>query len=887
MNMLSDTIPADTFIRISDVPDGLLSLTCKKKKCVTGTNIDLMKAIRELILVDTGANGSFTNNLQWIHGIKYFSTPQKAMVGDGYKCEVLAMGYWIIPTADGRMKPFPVKYSPALPNVFSCEYGVSRLKFLTGYSIHQLPDKNFVQFHTRTPEGFFSFDTVKLDRLPYLKDTPVPVKSVQHILQGNEQTFALHSDDGDMDCNIISSDLPVWVPDKPKPLPHLQSAKDKKVTFAEKFQKLTATGSHHVDPNDWKTTDWNNQVDHIFMGNQGEDTKDEHFYDCHIIDSDDQFYDCNDHMTLNKIDGVPTSSARTSNKGTLKKLLAMGALTLNPLLHSATALAPQHRVNSLSKRASHALWHNRLSHYNDDALADLHKHVDGVPKLPAPSENKIKPCPACLTGKHNLADMNGPDIHHIASRPGQAFYMDYGFVNAKVKGRGDDDEQEQVSIVSSQGFKSYLLIKDQFSKYKWVLLTKNKKPPIEQLRVFLRTYGCNLSSDKWIRTDRGGELNGSEAIRKMMHTEFGYTPQCTAAHASVQNGFCEEGHKNIGNRIRTMLWAANMPLKFWDYALVHAIFITNCIPSGGQLQSPFQLFTGSRPNLSRLRTWGCIVYVRDKASRSTKLDNDTCVGTFIGYSGTTKNAIYLNHASGQIRVGTHVKFDEANQLQEKRPPQAILLSEAFGNDEKEALQSLSPELTDDDIGVSIYASDKLLTNKIKIPAGTLTLGLEVLEKDGEVNIQNIHENSLLAKHLPYYKRFKFTRLLELDGHTISSLSDCCLAEKNIIARANTEKDGTSFTFKCSFDPSWSFRDIDDGAPMLNLDQFKHVHSIIHNDTCPDGFVDDDFDDQSVTTVDLLTGGAPFDDSYQNLDDIDDCQFYNCIQDRVHRITIDE
>ena len=296
------------------------------------------------------------------------------------------------------------------------------------------------------------------------------------------------------------------------------------------------------------------------------------------------------------------------------------------------------------------------------------KHVDGIPKLPAPSKNKVKPCPACITGKHDLADMNGPDIHHIASRPRQAFYMDYGFVNAKVKSRGDEDEQEQVGLVSSQGFKSYLLIKDQFSKYKWVLFTKNKKPPIEPLRTFLRTYDCQLSKDKWICTDRGGELSGSEAMRKMMHTEFGYTPQCTTAHASVQNGFCEEGHKNIGNRIRTMLWAANMPLKFWDYALVHTIFVTNCIPSGGQLKSPFEIFTGCRPNLSTLRTWGCIVYVRDKAARSTKLDNDTCVGIFLGYSGTTKNAIYLNHETGQIRVGTHVKFDETNQLQEKRPP---------------------------------------------------------------------------------------------------------------------------------------------------------------------------------------------------------------------------
>ena len=181
----------------------------------------------------------------------------------------------------------------------------------------------------------------------------------------------------------------------------------------------------------------------------------------------------------------------------------------------------------------------------------------------------------------------------------------------------------------------------------------------------------------------------------------------------------------------------------------------------------------------------------------------------------------------------------------------------------------------------------MLTNKVKIPYDTKTLGLDVLEKDGEVIIQDIHEDSLLAKHLPFYKRFNFTRLFELEGKIISSLSDCCIAEKQIITRAQSKDEGTSFSFKCSFDPSWSFIDIDDEAPMLNLDQFKHINSIIHDDICPDGICDEDFDDQSITTIDLLTGDTPVDNAYQDLEDIDDCDFYNCIQDRVHRITIDE
>ena len=72
-----------------------------------------------------------------------------------------------------------------------------------------------------------------------------------------------------------------------------------------------------------------------------------------------------------------------------------------------------------------------------------------------------------------------------------------------------------------------------------------------------------------------------------------------------------------------------------------------------------------------------------------------------------------------------------------------------------------------------------------------------------------------------------------------------------------------------------------------MDQFKYINSIFHDNTCPRLLQDEDFDDQSVTTAEMYTVNREFDDSYQDLDDIEDCYFFNCQQDRVHRIQIDE
>ena len=86
----------------------------------------------------------------------------------------------------------------------------------------------------------------------------------------------------------------------------------------------------------------------------------------------------------------------------------------------------------------------------------------------------------------------------------------------------------------------------------------------------------------------------------MMWEEFGYQNQATGAHASSENGAVERGNRDIAEKLRTMLWAANMPTKYWDYVMTHLIFVTKCITKRGQKTSSYKQLTGQRPNLSSL-----------------------------------------------------------------------------------------------------------------------------------------------------------------------------------------------------------------------------------------------------------------------------------------------
>ena len=54
-------------------------------------------------------------------------------------------------------------------------------------------------------------------------------------------------------------------------------------------------------------------------------------------------------------------------------------------------------------------------------------------------------------------------------RFGDHFQMDFGFMKGK---------QDNISLRSHDGYNSYLLIIDYYTRYLWIFLSKNKQPPL-------------------------------------------------------------------------------------------------------------------------------------------------------------------------------------------------------------------------------------------------------------------------------------------------------------------------------------------------------------------------------------------------------------------------
>ena len=91
-----------------------------------------------------------------------------------------------------------------------------------------------------------------------------------------------------------------------------------------------------------------------------------------------------------------------------------------------------------------------------------------------------------------------------------------------------------------------------------------------------------------------------------------------------------------------MLHSAGLGPEYWSYALTQAVYIKNRVPHRSLNMSPYQVFTGRRPDLSNLWIFGSRVYARKPGKRPAKLDFDMSTGIFLSHTATTRNVNFID-----------------------------------------------------------------------------------------------------------------------------------------------------------------------------------------------------------------------------------------------------
>ena len=125
------------------------------------------------------------------------------------------------------------------------------------------------------------------------------------------------------------------------------------------------------------------------------------------------------------------------------------------------------------------------------------------------------------------------------------------------------------------GHRYFLTIVDYHSRFTWIFLMHTKAEARKNIIDFTAYVETQFSGKiKTIRTDNGFEFSMHDfyALKGIIH-------QTSCVETPEQNGIVERKHQHLLNVTRALLFQANLPHSFWCFALIHAAYLINCIPT--------------------------------------------------------------------------------------------------------------------------------------------------------------------------------------------------------------------------------------------------------------------------------------------------------------------
>lgn len=258
-------------------------------------------------------------------------------------------------------------------------------------------------------------------------------------------------------------------------------------------------------------------------------------------------------------------------------------------------------------------WHERLAHQN-------FKHVKEIlNKNNVKYEGQIEQCRSCVQGKQHRLPFSNSDSR--AERPGELVHGDLcGAMETKSLG----------------GSSYFLLLKDDYSNFRYVYFLKNKYETKQKIAEFIEQFENEFECKiKRFRSDGGGEFKNKD-VEKLFKMK-GIVHEVTVAYTPEQNGRIEREMRTIVESARTMLINANVSNELWAEAVHNAVYTINRTGTSPQkCKTPYELLYKKDFNINVLRTFGDEVYVHIPKQRRRKWDPKGKLGRFVGYGGYTK-----------------------------------------------------------------------------------------------------------------------------------------------------------------------------------------------------------------------------------------------------------
>ncbi|CAF4918661.1 unnamed protein product [Pieris macdunnoughi] len=336
---------------------------------------------------------------------------------------------------------------------------------------------------------------------------------------------------------------------------------------------------------------------------------------------------------------------------------------------------------------SDMIWHRSLGHINSKDMNDMRNGaVEGLEFEKKTEISKFN-CTVCCEGKQTRLPF--PHSNHRSEHVLEKIHAD-------VCG-----PMETKSIGYSRYF---LFFVDDFSRMSFVYFLQNKSEVYSYFKEFKAMVEKQMNcSIKVLRTDNGTEFCSNEMRN--------YLKQCGIIHQRTnpyntpeQNGMCERFNRTIVERARCLLYDTKFKKKFWAEAVHTAVYLKNrrvgTIASGLNQKTPYELWTGCKPNVRHIRVFGSTVMAHIPKEKRVKWDKKAEKHYLVGFDENVKGYRLYNPKTNKVITSRDVTIIEQDNSE---------MMEAIINENKSYSDSVD-QLTDSDGSDSELSTSTVKSN---------------------------------------------------------------------------------------------------------------------------------------------------------------------------------
>lgn len=272
--------------------------------------------------------------------------------------------------------------------------------------------------------------------------------------------------------------------------------------------------------------------------------------------------------------------------------------------------------------------------------------------MPAAITSLNDECDGCLRGKMTRANM-----------PSEGTWSADGvlqLIHSDVCG--------PMSVPSLNHSYYFITFIDDYSRYCTIYYMRHKNEALQcfsHYRAWAENYHSTPTSTykiKKLRSDGGGEYLSHEFSRYL--AEHGIERQITPPRTPQHNGVAERMNRTLVEGARAMLYSSGLPRYLWAEAINTRCYVLNRSPTRAlsSESTPYERWTGAKPDLSHLRVFGCLSYVYVDDTMRTKLAETSHRYAFVGYPPGTKGWKFYSLQTRRFIISRNAKFIENKTL---------------------------------------------------------------------------------------------------------------------------------------------------------------------------------------------------------------------------------